>query len=357
MKTYTVFLSLLRHTTLLGLVVTTALFGGPFASARAHAADDPLPERNLPRNELLERIRHRMNHPLEQVATPTRPVVATITVPAAPTQATLTPAPEPASDSATPAGTGRDLPPLPSAVADDLASPAAPAADSSDLPRVASGTLVASLPATLENIHEQLAAAMRRLLTNPATLTVRIEPIGPQETAAGKFAKVTVHTANGEVDHLRLATADIVFNQVQLDLFALLGCQRIQTRDLGAVDMDIIITEADLNKFLEFKSKKIKVQRPRIEIKADAITVSGSTQYGLLRASFWATGSFSIQRQDKIYFNPRKFKINSLAVPRPFLKTIVDRINPVLDLAKFPFKLNLKEIRSEPGQLHFISAK
>ena len=44
-----------------------------------------------------------------------------------------------------------------------------------------------------------------------------------------------------------------------------------------------------------------------------------------------------------------------MSMPRAFIGSIVKRINPVLNLKKFPFRLNLKEIHISRGTLRFTS--
>jgi hypothetical protein len=44
-----------------------------------------------------------------------------------------------------------------------------------------------------------------------------------------------------------------------------------------------------------------------------------------------------------------------MAMPRSFVGMIVKQINPVMDLNKFPFKLNLSEIRINRGEMNFTS--
>ena len=48
-------------------------------------------------------------------------------------------------------------------------------------------------------------------------------------------------------------------------------------------------------------------------------------------------------------------KVNRMTMPRSFVGMIIKKINPVLDLEKFPFRLNLEAIELKKGEMHFTS--
>jgi hypothetical protein len=207
-------------------------------------------------------------------------------------------------------------------------------------------------------IHEKLTAAMNKLLDNPATLTIEITPYeNPGDIACteGRFKKVVVKTSRGQVEKLFLHKADIEFEDVQLDTKKLLEEDKIDPVVMKNINMDVIIKESDMNQFLEDKSKSIKVSRPRIKLLPDTMELSGVTKYGMVRVDFWATGKLSVVEGREIHFHARRMKVNRMTMPRSFVGMIVKKINPVLNLDKFPFKLNLKEIKISRGEMNFTS--
>ncbi len=204
-------------------------------------------------------------------------------------------------------------------------------------------------------IEKKLISSMNKILENPASLSIVLTPINAENTARGRFKKVSVHTARGSVDNLALNRADIDFEDVQLDTTKLLNEEKIDPVSMSNIYMDVSVLEADLNKFVEAKSKSIKVDRPRIEISSGSMRLSGSTRYGLVKVEFWATGELSVKDQREIWFHARKMKVNRMTMPRSFVGMIVKKINPVLNLEKFPFKLNLDAIELNAGEMHFTS--
>lgn len=211
---------------------------------------------------------------------------------------------------------------------------------------------IASNPAI---IHEQLIKSMRKILIDPATLTINITEYGAKETSLGHFEKIEVFTSRGSVDNLVLDKADIEFEDVTLDTGKLLREDKIDPVKMKNINMDVVIKEKDLNSFLDAKSKSIKVNNPHVDMKPGKIELSGSAKYGMVKVRFWATGSFTIQKSKEIWFHARRMKINHMAMPRSFTGMIVKKINPVFDLKKFPFKLNLSEIRIDDNSMVFTS--
>lgn len=215
--------------------------------------------------------------------------------------------------------------------------------------------ITAQIASNPEIIYNKLVSSMNKLLENPATLTIKLTPINDEETSKGRYRKILVHTSRGSVDNLTLNRADIDFEDVQLDTRKLLVEEKIDPVSMSNINMDVSILETDLNSFLEAKSRSIKVDRPRIELATGSMVLSGSTKYGLVKVEFWASGKLSIKDKREIWFHATKMKVNRMTMPRSFVGMIIKKINPVLDLEKFPFKLNLEAIELNNGEMHFTS--
>ena len=206
-------------------------------------------------------------------------------------------------------------------------------------------------------IQKKLEIAMRKVVANPKTLEISFEPSSAEDTKIGKYKKITVKTEEGVVDNLVLHKVDVEFNDVQLNTTKLFKEEKIDTIAVGDINMDAVILEADLNAFVQAKSKSIKVDDPNVKMEPGKITLSGSTKYSFMKMKFWATGTFGVKDTKGIWFYPKKIKVNGMGMPRAFVGTIVKKINPILNLEKFPFRLNLKEIKIEKEALHFTSAR
>lgn len=214
--------------------------------------------------------------------------------------------------------------------------------------------MIASNPALIE---EKIKAAMNKVLNNPATLTIEITYGTLEETSLGIFDKVIVKTSRGNVENLILDKADVEFIDVQLDTKKLFDKEKLEPVELNDIFMDVTIKEEDLNSFVIAKSKSIKVDRPKIVLKRNIMELSGSTKYGILRADFLATGNLSVKNKQEIWFYSRTINLNRMTMPRSFVGMLTRKINPILNLKSFPFKLNLKTINIVPGLIEFTSGK
>ena len=240
-----------------------------------------------------------------------------------------------------------------------LASTSVPTATCSE--KLASWTpdpvVTAELASSPQLLKQKLEEAMRVVVKDPKLLDIRIMEYSPEYTSRGRLKQVIVNTEGGEVDGLILHRASFDFDDVQLDTTKLFREAKIDTIAVCNIDMDVLILESDLNAYLGEKARKIKVDNPRVELATGQLRLSGSTKYSLVKVNFWATGNFQVRNSQQIWFHANKLKLNSMSMPRAFVGTIIKRINPVLNLEKFPFRLNLKEIRIEQGALHFISTR
>ncbi|HOY67966.1 MAG TPA: DUF2993 domain-containing protein [Candidatus Ozemobacteraceae bacterium] len=215
--------------------------------------------------------------------------------------------------------------------------------------------ITAELASSPPLLKQKLEEAMRAVVKNPKLLEITLVEFDPASTSTGRLKQVMVRTEGGEVDGLILHKASFDFQDVQLDTTKLMRETKIDTIRVCNIDMDVLILESDLNPYLGEKARKIKVDNPRVEIGDGQIKLSGSTKYSLVKVNFWASGNFEVKDSKQIWFHAKKMKLNSMTMPRAFVGSIIKRINPVLNLEKFPFRLNLKEIRIEKGALHFIS--
>lgn len=215
--------------------------------------------------------------------------------------------------------------------------------------------ITAQIASNPQIIHEKLVSSMNKLLENPASLSITLTPYNDKETSLGKFQKVVVHTSRGKVDNLFLHQANIEFEDVQLDTTKLIIEEKIDPVVMSNINMDVIIKESDLNLFLDAKSKSIKVDHPKIVLNKGKMELSGSTKYGMVKVEFWATGGLEVKDKREIWFHASRMKVNRMAMPRSFIGIIVKKINPVLNLDKFPFKLNLDAINISDNEMHFTS--
>ena len=220
------------------------------------------------------------------------------------------------------------------------------------VPDPAITAMIASNP---QIIDSKLKSAMLNEVDDPASITIDITHISPQDTALGRFKRIYVHAYRSTVANVVLDTAKIEFLNVQLNTKKLIENEKIRPVNKCVINMDIVIKEDDLNAFLKFKTKKIRVDNPKVKMNQDNLELSGSTKYGFVKVEFWARGNFSIKDDKELWFHSSKLKINRVAMPRNFVGSIIKKINPLMDFRKFSFDVNLEQIKITPGQIRITS--
>lgn len=220
------------------------------------------------------------------------------------------------------------------------------------VPDPAITAMIASNP---QIIDDKLKAAMLKEVEDPASITIDITHISPQDTALGRFKRIHVYAYRSTVEHVIVESAKIEFLDVQLNTKKLLENEKIRPVNKCTINMDIIVKESDLNDFLKYKAKKIKVDHPKVKMSENSMELSGSTKYGIVKVEFWAKGNFSIKDDKEIWFHASKMKVNRISMPRSFIGTIIKKINPLMNFKKFSFDVNVEQIKITDGQLRVTS--
>ena len=220
------------------------------------------------------------------------------------------------------------------------------------VPDPAITAMIASNP---QIIDSKLKSAMLHEVDNPASITIDITHISPEDTALGRFKRIYVYAYRSTLENVVIETAKIEFLNVSLNTKKLIENEKIRPVNKCVINMDIVVKEDDLNIFLKKKTKKIKVDNPKVKMTSNNLELSGATKYGFVKVEFWAKGNFSIKDDKEIWFHASKLKINRVSMPRNFIGTLIKKINPLLNFKKFSFDVNLEQIKITEGQIRITS--
>jgi hypothetical protein len=189
---------------------------------------------------------------------------------------------------------------------------------------------------------ENVIIAMQRLLNNPENLVIKMEGFSQKEQNF-YYKKVKVIVNRATFDGLILDQGEIIFTDLLLDRQELITKQRIEVKSSGEIFLDMKILEQDLNNYVNFKKEKIKVKNPKIVLENKHIELSGGFRWKIGSITFNALGELDVL-DNKINFHPKRFKVNRMNLPPYVIKRALRQINPILDMAKFPFKVTLRRI-------------
>jgi len=205
-------------------------------------------------------------------------------------------------------------------------------------------------------IDAQLKSVLTTVLNHPEKIEINFfNPVPADDLSTVRYETVEVFLKGASFDNLRIDTASIILKNIELEVYRLFRDGRVKVVSQGEVLANISIIQSDLNSYLVKKSESIKVRKPYARMEKDELAIGGVFKYGLFVIDFGATGVFKIVENNKIFFDLKKMSINSLKMSRSFLRTVVDKINPILSLDRFPFKLVMKSIYIKEGRLIFSS--
>lgn len=177
------------------------------------------------------------------------------------------------------------------------------------------------------------------------------------DTAANEivYPYIDIRLADALFDSLNVETASINIKGISFDAFALFSLGKLRVKSQKEIAADINIAEDDLNAYLKNKAEKIKVRRPYVRFDKGKLAFGGTFKYGLFVIKFDANGIFKIVENTKIHFDIKRLEVNQVRMPSGFVKKIILKINPIMDLEKFPFKLVMKTIAVSDKYLIFSS--
>jgi hypothetical protein len=194
-----------------------------------------------------------------------------------------------------------------------------------------------------KEIKKHIYYSMGKLLNNPKSLIIDMEKISVFKEKIS-IKKVEIKLKDANFDSLNIDDGFIVFKSLEINKNELLKNDHIKIIASKKIDLKVEISELSLDNYVKAKSKKIKVRNPRIRLNKGRIHLFGTFVWKIGRISFNASGKLDV-KSNKIYFRPSKFKINRMNLPGYLIRSSIKKINPILDMEKFPFNTELKYIK------------
>ncbi|EKD69308.1 MAG: hypothetical protein ACD_47C00177G0003 [uncultured bacterium] len=205
-------------------------------------------------------------------------------------------------------------------------------------------------------IGSHLKARLAELLKNPERLDFLAEGLSfDVENNDISYDTISISLKNALFDALNVEAAYIDIKNISFDAFALFAQGRLRVRSQREIAAHINVAEDDLNAYLKHKAEKIKVRKPYVRFEGEKLLLGGTFKYGIFTIKFDATGVFKIVENTKIHFDIKRLEVNRMRMPSNFVRKVILKINPIMDLEKFPFKLVMKTIAVSGKNLIFSS--
>jgi hypothetical protein len=133
-----------------------------------------------------------------------------------------------------------------------------------------------------------------------------------------------------------------------MDLGQLVRCNAVVVKKRRTDTIRCRVGEADLNKALTLRPNTI--QNLRLKLGDGVLTFTGTFKFGL-GADLMLQGRMVTPDGYKLNFVPTRASVNGVPLPAGPLRTVLSRVNPLLDLRKAPMQPRIDRIIVESGYL------
>lgn len=165
----------------------------------------------------------------------------------------------------------------------------------------------------------------------------------------GWFKLVSISATSATRRGVRLAPVVTKVWDVRLDLNRLFRSDEVVCLKYGRRYYYTKLSEDDLNRALRLKDD-MPIKNVRAELSNGLITFTGTYQLG------WGhrlllSGKLVPKNRYEIHFVPTKATVNGIPIPAGPLRTLLNKLNPLLDMAEVPLKPEVKSIKIYSGIL------
>lgn len=199
---------------------------------------------------------------------------------------------------------------------------------------------------------EQVAARMRGRMMHlwtVANLKVVVTPYpGNANISKGAFKQIKVTADSITVQGVKMTQVLMQAQDVVLDIPALTTRNDVRVLRRGEDKLYARISESDLNRALVFK--KNTIENMKVKLGQGNLTFTGKYRFGLA-TNLMLQGRLEIPDGYKINFIPTKASVGGLPLPAAPLRTVLSRINPLLDLKRIPMSPKVDRMIVQPGYM------
>ena len=199
---------------------------------------------------------------------------------------------------------------------------------------------------------EQIATRLRNKINSKwktTSLQVTVKPLSDADTQKGRFAAINVKANSVVVRDVKLTGVAISATDVTLDLNQLVRKNQVVTTRRKTGHFTARVSESDLNKALAHK--KNSIENLRVALGSNGrLTFTGKYKFGL-GANLKLEGKLDSPDHYRVNFVPTKASVNGIPLPTGPLKTVLQKMNPLLDLKSIPLSPRINKITVTQGSL------
>ncbi len=189
-------------------------------------------------------------------------------------------------------------------------------------------------------VQEAFRKGMQEFLKGGKSIKIRFFASSREEIFSGHFRQVEVLFKDNMLqgmESLNIKRGRAVFRGVKFDISQLMLDSKLAIESIDSVKFNFRLREDDINNYLVAEQKRINLRNPKIELRNGAMVFSAKVRNRFFSARVRTEGKFKVRPDGRsVDFKANRVKLNSIKIPGFVTGQIVNRINPVLKLDKFP---------------------
>lgn len=199
------------------------------------------------------------------------------------------------------------------------------------------------------------ADQVRQRLANKVTgkwktegLKVWVVPYSADSTNKGRFKKITVLASSVIVSGVKMSPVSISAEDVTLDLNKLLRENRVVTTKRKSSHFSAKVSQSSLN--VALAQKQTPIQNLACTLGSGTITFTGTYKLGF-GANLKLEGVLECPDHYQLNFVPQKASVSGVPLPAGPLKTVLSKMNPLIDFKTVPLSPRVEKISISSGTL------
>lgn len=202
---------------------------------------------------------------------------------------------------------------------------------------------------------QQVATRLRNRIASawqPVNLRISVVPYpGNTDLDKGAFRHIGFSADSIVIDGVKITEVRGGAYDPVLDLDKLTRLNKIVLLRRSSTYIYGRVTERELNKALTYK--KNTIENLRVKVGQGTVSFTGTFKFGL-STNLFLEGRLEVPDGYKINFVPTKASVGGIPLPAAPLRTVLKRINPLLDFHKVMFSPKIKRLEVKPGCITLI---
>lgn len=194
---------------------------------------------------------------------------------------------------------------------------------------------------------QQLRKSVGEEVDEYKTLEIEINSWPALKLLVKAADQVQIRADEITIDKLRLAELRAKFKNLQL---------QEKNGEWQAIkgentELDILITEADLNNYLRAQKELDIFEKIKLDITPQQVILKGLISIFNAQVRLQLTGDFTVIKDKKIIFSSDKLAVENFLISTSSIEQLKEKLQFELDLTELPLPLDVREVELAKDQL------